>query len=98
MYQGVSGYKGTLLTTFQRLLIFRDAYWKIAGDEMGLGKPCKPGDSDYITGRYCIFVHQGNIICSTPAEDCPFTFPTEEMRDAFKENFDPDLEICKEFL
>lgn len=27
-----------------------------------------------------------------------FSFPTPEMRDAFKYNFDPDIEICKEFL
>ena len=26
------------------------------------------------------------------------TFPTKEMRDAFKENFGPDLELCKELL
>ena len=26
------------------------------------------------------------------------TFPTREMRDAFKENFDSDIEICKELL
>ena len=94
----IDGYKGELLWTFQKLLICRDAYWKIAGEEMGLGKPWEPSDSDYITGRYCIFVHQGNIICNTPAEDCPLTFPTEEMRDAFKENFDQDIEICKELL
>ena len=96
--RGVKGYKSNLLDTLQKLLICRDAYWKIAGEEMGLGKPWEPNDADYVTGRYCIFVHRGNIICSTPAEDCPLTFPTEEMRDAFKENFDPDIEKCKEFL
>jgi hypothetical protein len=26
------------------------------------------------------------------------TFPTEEIRDAFKENFDGDIDICKELL
>ena len=88
----------SLMNQFNKLLICRDAYWKIAGEEMGLGKPWSPTDSDYITGRYCIFVHRGNILCDTPAQDCVLTFPTEEMRDAFKENFDPDIEICKEFL
>lgn len=87
-----------LFESLIRLKRCRDAYWKIAGEEMGLGKPWEPSDSDYITGRYCIFVHQGNIICSTPAEDCPLTFPTEEMRDAFYENFKEDIEICKELL
>lgn len=87
-----------LMNQFYQLLICRDAYWKIAGEEMGLGKPWEPSDSDYITGRYCIFVHQGNIICSTPAEDCPLTFPTEEMRDSFYENFKELIEQCKELL
>ena len=91
-------WKDELLGSLQKLLICRDAYWKIAGEEMGLGKPWEPNDADYVTGRYCIFVHRGNIICSTPAQDCILTFPTEEMRDAFYENFDPDIEICKELL
>ena len=95
---GAFNYKANLITTFMSLLICRDAYWKLYGEEMGLGKPWEPNDADYVTDRYCIFVHRGNIICSTPAEDCPLTFPTEEMRDAFKENFDPDIEFCKEFL
>ena len=96
--RGVKGYKSNLLDTFQKLLICRDAYWKIAGDEMGLGKPWEPSDSDYITGRYCIFVHRGNIICDTPAQDCILTFPTEEMRDAFYENFKEEIESYKELL
>ena len=95
---GVRNDRKKLLHKFNELLICRDAYWKIAGEEMGLGKPWEPNDADYITGRYCIFVHQGNIICSTPAEDCPFTFPTEEMRDAFYEYFKELIESVKELL
>lgn len=87
-----------LMNQFYQLLICRDAYWKIAGDEMGLGKPWEPNDADYITGRYCIFVHKGNIICDTPAQDCVLTFPTEEMRDAFYENFKELIEAVKELL
>lgn len=96
--EGCLGYEYKLLNAFQKLLMCRDAYWKIAGEEMGLDKPWSPNDSDYITGRYCIFVHRGNIICDTPAQDCVLTFPTAEMRDAFKENFGPDIEICEELL
>lgn len=87
-----------LMNRFNKLLICRNVYWKLYGEEIGLGKPWEPSDSDYITGRYCIFVHRGNIICDTPAQDCVLTFPTPEMRDAFKKNFDPEIEICKEFL
>ena len=87
-----------LMGKFTRLLICRDAYWKIAGEEMGLGKPWKPNDSSgYCT--YAILRHTGHIRKSRPCADSAlFEFPTEEMRDAFKENFDPDIEICKEFL
>ena len=92
------GYNSNTLSIFQNLFICRNAYWKIAGEEMGLGRPWSPSDSDYITGRYCIFVHRGNIICDTPAQDCILTFPTAEMRDAFYENFKEDIEECKELL
>lgn len=79
---------------FIKLLICRDAYWKLAGEELSLGKPWEPSDSDYITGRYCIFVNRGNIICDTPAQDCILTFPTEEMRDTFYENFKETIKQC----
>lgn len=98
----ITGYEDRIplkiIGEFTRLINARNAYWKLYGEEMGLGKPWEPSDSDYITGRYCIFVHRGNIICDTPAQDCVLTFPTPEMRDAFKKNFDPEIEICKELL
>ena len=86
------------MNTFRRLIDSRNAYWKIAGEEMGLGKPWKPNDSSgYCT--YAIIRHTGHIRKSRPYADSELLeFPTEEMRDAFKENFDPDIEICKEFL
>lgn len=92
------GYKGDLIKTFHMLYICRDAYWKIYGEDMGLDKPWEPTDSDYTTGRYCIFVHRGNIICDTPAQDCILTFPTAEMRDAFYKHFKEEIEKCKELL
>jgi hypothetical protein len=91
----VEGYKCDLLTTFQKLLICRDAYWKIAGEEMGLGKPWEPDGNPV----YAITRNDGCIVeIETGGNDEVFEFPTPEMRDAFKENFDPDIEICKEFL
>ena len=98
MYQSVSGYKGELLTNFQRLLIFRDAYWKIAGEEMGLGKPWKPDWNNERT-FYCIFNSENKIVkrflCT---ENKILLFPTEEMRDAFYENFKDLINNCKELL
>jgi hypothetical protein len=88
-----------LLNSFRKLLICRDAYWKIAGEEMGLGKPWEPDWTDLDQWKYCIWVDVGEFITMTNVRGQHIlAFPTEEMRDAFKENFDPDIEICKEFL
>ena len=91
-------WKGDLLTSLQKLLVCRDAYWKIAGEEMGLGKPWEPDWNDD-TAKYSIYTIKGVLTKAISCYDgAIFAFPTEEMRDAFKENFDPDIKICKEFL
>ena len=89
-------WKDELLGSLQKLLICRDAYWKVAGEEMGLGKPWEPSGNEYcfIISRSCGEVY----LYSSAGDSEPFEFPTQEMRDAFKKNFDPDIEICKEFL
>ena len=88
------------LNALNQILICRDAYWKIAGEEMELGKPWKPDwgnpDHDYYpTITKC----GGKVIRTTIyTHDCPLAFPTEEMRDAFYENFKELIEQCKELL
>ena len=88
---------------FIDLVRCRNAYWKIAGDEMGLGKPWEP-DYDSGVDKYGIICMNGVIQESNPTTNWErhlnkiLDFPTKEIRDAFKENFDPDIEICKEFL
>ena len=95
MYQDISGYKGELLTNFQRLLIFRDAYWKIAGEQMGLSKPWEPT----METVYCISRNDNVMKCSyRGGKSNVLEFPTEEMRDAFYENFKELIEYCKELL
>lgn len=93
-------WKRNLLTSLQKLLIARDAYYKIAGEEMGLDKPWELSIG---TPIYYIYYNrtlnsieksyvddiQGNII---------FAFPIEEIRDSFYDNFNKDLEFCKELL
>ena len=93
-------YNGDLIVALQKLLICRNAYWKIAGEEMGLGKPWELSIG---TPIYYIYYNrtlgtikkdyaddiQGNVILA---------FPTVEMRDAFYENFKELIESCKEFL
>ena len=91
-------WKDELFGTLQKLIICRNAYWKIAGDEMGLGKPWEP-DSDTEVYNIYRFRDKINISCSYCVGNSNILeFPTEEMRDAFKENFDKDLEFCKKFL
>lgn len=105
-YTGVKrqvNYKDGLLHNLKCLLIYRDAYWKIAGDEMGLGKPWEP-DYDSGVNKFGIICMNGVVQESNPTTNWErhlkknLDFPSAEMRDAFKENFDPDIEICKEFL
>ena len=88
-----------LMNQFYQLLICRDAYWKIAGEEMGLGKPW---ETDWIyqeSPKYCIANVEGQV---KNAEryiiNTILSFPTEEMRDAFYENFKEEIESCKELL
>ena len=98
MYQGVSGYKGELLTNFQRLLIFRNAYWKIAGEEMRLGKPWKPNWNDLNRKYFISLTCDGIGLYDDFRNPQVLAFPTEEMRDVFYENFRDLIEQCKELL
>ena len=92
-----AGYKSNTLSIFQNLLICRNAYWKLAGEEMGLGKPWENSKFEIVYG-ICrdegIIVKRDDYWGDTHA----FEFPIREVRDAFKENFGPDIEICKELL
>ena len=88
-----------LMNQFYQLLICRDAYWKIAGEEMRLGNSWKPRWNDGYQKKYCIYNDRDDI----QKGDWHFTnsilaFPTEEMRDEFYENFKEEIEICKELL
>lgn len=91
------GHNGSLIMKFQKLLIYRDAYWKIAGEQMGLGKSWQPDTCQivYSIGRnsnkisFCNVMFGGYFILE---------FPTTEMRDAFYENFKDLIETVKELL
>ena len=91
-------YKTDLIDKLQMLLICRDAYWKIAGEEMGLGKPWEP-DWEYDDTKYVLFFNK-NEICHEMMRHTSYVlaFPTEEMRDAFYENFKELIKMCKELL
>ena len=94
-----STYKNKLFGDLKQLLICRDAYWKLAGEQMGLGKPWKPSKNDNV---YCIFRLKGEIVKDNFVfgDSLMLEFPTEEMRDSFleSEEFAQLIGGCKEFL
>ena len=89
-----------LFESLIRLKRCLDAYYQIAGQEMGLGKPWEPDwGNDNHESYPAIVACGGKIIKSSIyTHDNPFAFPTEEMRDAFYENFKGLIEICKLLL
>lgn len=95
------GYEADLIIRFQELLIARNAYWKIAGEQMGLGKPWEPDFTNDNEERYGIYTASNKVVkdfCGVGDVNVILTFPTEEMRDAFYENFKDLIEECKELL
>lgn len=94
----LEGYKSNLLEHLQALLICRDAYWKIAGEEMNLGKPWEP-DWNNGLNKCCLKNCESRIVrCALASSNALLAFPTKEMRDAFFENFKGLIEKCKELL
>ena len=88
-----------LMGKFTRLLICRDAYWKMAGEEMGLGKPWEPDWKNGDTHKFVIHVIKDEIRCGVGlVRSDLLSFPTEEMRDTFYENFKSEIERCKDLL
>jgi hypothetical protein len=89
----IDGYYCGLLEDLQALLICRDAYWKLDGD----WKPeYKEGANN---NYYTIHTFNNKITLSaTSHRNAILSFPTEEMRDAFYENFKKLIEECKELL
>ena len=95
----VAGYKYSLLENIQKLLICRDAYYKIAGEQMGLDKYWEPDWQNNSQQKYIIFYYQDEITLSKgPNVNRLLSFPTEEMRDVFYENFKELINECKELL
>lgn len=98
---GTFSYRDTLIYNLQELIICRDAYWKIAGEQMGLGKLWKPDFTNDDEERYGIYTAANKVVkdfCGVGDVNTILTFPTKEMRDAFYENFKDLIERCKELL
>lgn len=66
---------------------------------MGLDKPWKPDWKHLNRKFYCIYNSKNNIVKNvTYGENKILAFPTEEMQDAFYENFQELINSCKELL
>lgn len=87
-----------LMTNFPKLINARNAYWKIAGEQMGLDNPWEPDLEN--EELYCIQNYNKQITISrtNTAFNKILIFPTEEMRDIFYKNFKDLIEQCKELL
>lgn len=86
------------INNFYKLLLCRDAYWKIAGEQLGLGKPWEPDCTDD-TLKYGIRTYRNKINCNYTFErNGLLLFPTEEMQNEFYKNFRELIEQCKELL
>ena len=96
---GEKSYYGfSVFATLQNLIMCRNAYWKIAGEEMGLDKPWKP-DWNTTESKYVIKYAKDSIRCIKSINfNNILAFPTAEIRDVFYENFKDLIEQCKELL
>lgn len=93
------GYKECQISLFQELLICRDAYWKIIGEEMGLSGSWNPDLTDVKQNKYAITNVYNEIKFELYGTyNGILVFPTKEIRDIFFENFKDLIEKCKEFL
>ena len=99
MFTGLSDDEYNLFDNFVMLKRCRDAYWKIAGEELGLGKPWEPDWSTEGEKKYVIEVYLNNIRTNLQGySNTTLSFPTVEMRNTFFENFKKLIEACKELL
>lgn len=87
-----------LLQNFRKLKYCRDAYWKIAGRELGLDGHWEPDWTDgkikYGIAYFRDFLIHNNCTHSNKI----LVFPTEEMRDVFCDNFKYLIVACKTLL
>jgi hypothetical protein len=97
-FTGLDDEEENLYGKFIALKRCRDAYWKIAGEQMGLGKPWEP-DWNESKPKYTIAVIENKLVKHYAlTQHCILAFPTEEMRDEFHDNFKDLIEQCKELL
>lgn len=88
------------IESLSKLLVCRNVYWKLYGEEIGLDGSWEPDWNDNNQPKFGIYNVQNDIrtINLRVLKNLILVFPTEEMRDAFYGNFKDLIEICKELL
>ena len=88
------------LISLSQLINAKNAYWKIAGEQMGLNESWKPDWADAREVKYSIVPVYGSIDYTSieRRENRILVFPTDEMRTEFYYNFKDLIESCKELL
>lgn len=92
-------YEENEFSLLKQLIMCRNAYWKIAGEQMGLGKPWEPDWSMYSENKYCIKYSQNEIkTCEYVTESKLLAFPTKDIRNKFLESFRKLIEECAKYI
>lgn len=88
------------IESLSKLLVCRNVYWKLYGEEIGLDGSWEPDWNDNNQPKFGIHNVQNDIrtINLRVLKNLILVFPTEEMRDAFYGNFKDLIETCKELL
>ena len=86
-----------LMNELRKLINARNAFWKIYGENNGLGGSWKP---DWKSGCYVITTNgDGEVIMDIQFDiNAILAFPTAELRDMFYERFKTEIEFCKELI
>lgn len=89
----VTGYSRDVLNVLQRLIVCRDAWWKIDGN-------WKPDWSDNGQIKYSIISQDGKVLTRSElfVRTALFSFRTCEMRDMFIDVFGDELKKCIEYI
>ena len=88
-----------MLADFRNLIHSRDVFWKIYGNTMGLDNPWKPDWKNGGELKYVIECVKNEIETGVrTTTNAILSFPTEELRDLFLDNFRCTIEKCKNLL
>lgn len=93
-----TGANERLFESLYSLKVCRDAYWAIAGDELGLNEPWEYDMSKDEFASAIAYQYGSIQKCEVRYKNHFLTFPTQEMRNTFYENFKELIESCKELL